>query len=173
MPRFCLLTEVRRARRLRARQQQREMLKFWEWCAVAFTQVVTVLPNNLHETDKPRISTGAYWPFLADVECGPAHARDPRVHGSAPHGDGAAHARAHTRPGHRQGCTSSTGSGAGLPRTSCGKTCWTCSGASKPISIRQRPRPRVAWEASQTPLRHGHRANGTARTRRTRTPARV
>src|SRR5205823_577955 len=46
----------------RERQHQREMLKFWEWCAVAFTQLVTVLPNDLHETDKLRISTGAYWP---------------------------------------------------------------------------------------------------------------
>jgi hypothetical protein len=44
------------------------MLKFWEWCAVAFTQVVTVLPNDLHDTDKMRIATGAYWPFLADTE---------------------------------------------------------------------------------------------------------
>jgi hypothetical protein len=52
----------------RERQHQREMLKSWEWCAVAFTQLVTGLPNDLHETDKPRISTGAYWPFLADAE---------------------------------------------------------------------------------------------------------
>ncbi len=52
----------------RERQHQREMLKFWEWCAVAFTSLVTVLPNDLHETDKLRISTGAYWPFLADVD---------------------------------------------------------------------------------------------------------
>jgi hypothetical protein len=34
----------------RERQHQREMLKFWEWCAVAFTQLVT------------------YWPFLADMD---------------------------------------------------------------------------------------------------------
>jgi len=52
----------------RERQHQREMLKFWEWCAVAFTSLVTVLPNDLHETDKLRISTGAYWPFLADTD---------------------------------------------------------------------------------------------------------
>ncbi|TMK23669.1 MAG: AhpC/TSA family protein [Actinobacteria bacterium] len=52
----------------RERQHQKEMLKFWEWCAVAFTQLVTVLPNDLHETDKLRISTGAYWPFLADTD---------------------------------------------------------------------------------------------------------
>jgi peroxiredoxin len=52
----------------RERQHQREMLKVWEWCAVAFTQLATVLPNDLHETEKLRISTGAYWPFLADED---------------------------------------------------------------------------------------------------------
>src|SRR5918911_1603425 len=52
----------------RERQHQREMVKFYEWCAVAFTQLVTILPNDLHETNKLRISTGAYWPFLADTD---------------------------------------------------------------------------------------------------------
>src|ERR687886_2167643 len=52
----------------RERQHQREMLKLWEWCAVGFTGLVTILPNDLHETEKLRISTGAYWPFLADTE---------------------------------------------------------------------------------------------------------
>ena len=52
----------------RERQHQKELLKFWEWCAVAFTQLVTVLPNDLHETEKLRISTGAYWTFLADTD---------------------------------------------------------------------------------------------------------
>jgi peroxiredoxin len=52
----------------RERQHQREMLKFYEWCAVGFTGLVTVLPNDLHETEKLRISTGAYWPFLADAD---------------------------------------------------------------------------------------------------------
>jgi peroxiredoxin len=50
----------------RERQHQREMLRFHEWAAVAFTQVVTVLPNDLHDVYKLRISTGAHWPFLAD-----------------------------------------------------------------------------------------------------------
>jgi peroxiredoxin len=50
----------------RERQHQHEMLKLYEWCAVAFTRMVTVLPNNLHDVYKLRISTGAYWPFLAD-----------------------------------------------------------------------------------------------------------
>lgn len=52
----------------RERQHQREMLKFFEWCAVGYTQLVTVLPNDLHETGKLRSSTGAYWTFLADHE---------------------------------------------------------------------------------------------------------
>jgi len=52
----------------RERQHQREMLKFYEWCAVAFTELVTVLPNDLHETNKLRISTGAHWTYLADED---------------------------------------------------------------------------------------------------------
>jgi peroxiredoxin len=50
----------------RERQHQREMLKFHEWCAVAFTELVTVLPNDLHDTNKMRIATGAYWTYLSD-----------------------------------------------------------------------------------------------------------
>lgn len=52
----------------RERQHQREMLKFYEWCSVAFTQMVTVLPNDLHDVFKLKISTGAHWTFLADNE---------------------------------------------------------------------------------------------------------
>ncbi len=52
----------------RERQHQREMVKFHEWCAVAFTQLVTVLPNNLHDVYKLRISTGAYWTYLSDAD---------------------------------------------------------------------------------------------------------
>src|SRR5437868_836530 len=52
----------------RERQHQREMLKLHEWCAVGFTSLVTVLPNDQHEANKLRISTGAYWPFLCDEE---------------------------------------------------------------------------------------------------------
>ncbi len=52
----------------RERQQQREMLKFYEWCSVGFTQLVTVLPNDLHDVFKLKISTGAHWTFLADVD---------------------------------------------------------------------------------------------------------
>jgi peroxiredoxin len=50
----------------RERQHLHEMLRFHEWCAVAFTRLVTVLPNDLHETNKMKISIGAAWPFLSD-----------------------------------------------------------------------------------------------------------
>src|SRR2546430_2653660 len=52
----------------RERQHQREMLRFYEWCSVGFTQLVTVLPNDLHDVYKLKISTGAHWTYLADVE---------------------------------------------------------------------------------------------------------
>lgn len=52
----------------RERQHQREMLRFYEWSSVAFTQVVTVVPNDLHDVYKLKISTGAHWTFLADAE---------------------------------------------------------------------------------------------------------
>jgi peroxiredoxin len=52
----------------RERQHQREMLRFHEWSSVAFTQLVTVLPNDLHDVSKLKISTGAHWTFLADSE---------------------------------------------------------------------------------------------------------
>ena len=51
----------------RERQHQRELLRFHEWSAVAFTQMVTVLPNDLHDVYKLKISTGASWTFLADA----------------------------------------------------------------------------------------------------------
>jgi peroxiredoxin len=52
----------------RERQHQREMLKLYEWCSVAFTQLVTVLPNDLHDVFKLKISTGAHWTWLADAD---------------------------------------------------------------------------------------------------------
>jgi peroxiredoxin len=52
----------------RERQHHRELLRFHEWCSVAFTQLVSILPNDLHDTDKLKLSTGARWTFLADTE---------------------------------------------------------------------------------------------------------
>ena len=43
------------------------MLKFYEWCSVAFTELVTIMPNDLHDVFKLKASTGANWTFLADT----------------------------------------------------------------------------------------------------------
>src|SRR5438093_11228203 len=52
----------------RERQHQFEMLKLQQWEPVAFTQMVTVLPNDLHDTHKMKIATGAQWTYLADTD---------------------------------------------------------------------------------------------------------
>ena len=52
----------------RERQHHRELLRFHEWCSVAFTELVSILPNELHDVYKLKISTGARWAFLADVD---------------------------------------------------------------------------------------------------------
>jgi len=75
----------------RERQHQREMLVFHQWCAVAFTQLVTILPNDLHDIYKMRISTGAHWPYLADADLEVQRAfeigeyTDPHHHATVPH----------------------------------------------------------------------------------------
>jgi hypothetical protein len=56
----------------RERQHQREMVRFHGWCSVAFTQLVTVLPNGLHDVDKLKLSTsagGGQWPRAAVICC--------------------------------------------------------------------------------------------------------
>ncbi|HUA50039.1 MAG TPA: redoxin domain-containing protein [Solirubrobacteraceae bacterium] len=50
----------------RERQHQKEMIKLHEWCAVGFTTLVTLLPNDRHETYKLKISTPAGWTYLCD-----------------------------------------------------------------------------------------------------------
>ena len=52
----------------RERQHQREMIRFHQWCAVAYTGLVTVLPNDEHDVNKLRDSTGAFWPYLCDTD---------------------------------------------------------------------------------------------------------
>jgi peroxiredoxin len=52
----------------RERQHHREFLRFHELCAVAFTELVSILPNELHDVYKLKISTGARWAFLADQD---------------------------------------------------------------------------------------------------------
>jgi peroxiredoxin len=50
----------------RERQHQKELIKLYEWCAVGFANMVTVLPNDQHETYKLKISTPAQWTYLCD-----------------------------------------------------------------------------------------------------------
>jgi peroxiredoxin len=52
----------------RERAHQREMVKFHEWCDLAFTRLVTILPNDAHDAYKLRISSGAHWPYLCDTK---------------------------------------------------------------------------------------------------------
>jgi peroxiredoxin len=52
----------------RERLHHRELLRFHELCSVAFTELVSLLPNDLHDTYKLKISTGARWTFLSDSE---------------------------------------------------------------------------------------------------------
>jgi peroxiredoxin len=50
----------------RERQHHKELLRLQEIVPVAFTQLVTILPNDLHDTNKMKIATGAWWTFLSD-----------------------------------------------------------------------------------------------------------
>jgi peroxiredoxin len=50
----------------RERQHQIEMLKVQQWAPVAFTELVTILPNDLHDLSKMKIATGAWWTYLSD-----------------------------------------------------------------------------------------------------------
>jgi peroxiredoxin len=52
----------------RERQHHRELLKFHEWCGVLESELVTILPNDLHDVLKLKMTTGAHWTFLADVD---------------------------------------------------------------------------------------------------------
>jgi peroxiredoxin len=50
----------------RERQHHRELLRFHERCSVAFTELVSILPNTGHDVLRLKISTGAHWTFLSD-----------------------------------------------------------------------------------------------------------
>jgi peroxiredoxin len=52
----------------RERQHQRELVRLHGWCAVGFTQMVTIVPNDLHDVGRLRISSGAYWTYLSDAD---------------------------------------------------------------------------------------------------------
>ena len=50
----------------RERRHHVELLRFYEWCALAFTELVSLLPNSEHDAYRIKIGTGARWTFLAD-----------------------------------------------------------------------------------------------------------
>jgi len=52
----------------RERMHHYELLRFHEWCSLAFTELVSILPNDQHDVYKLKIGTGAHWTFLADAE---------------------------------------------------------------------------------------------------------
>jgi peroxiredoxin len=52
----------------RERMFHRELLRFHEWCGVAFTDLVSILPNDAHDVYRMKISTGARWTFLSDAD---------------------------------------------------------------------------------------------------------
>jgi peroxiredoxin len=52
----------------RESQHHRELLKFHEWCGVLESELVTIVPNDLHDTLKLKMTTGAHWTFLADID---------------------------------------------------------------------------------------------------------
>jgi len=52
----------------RERQHQRELAKLYDFCPVGFTEMVSIFPNDQHDTNKMKIATGAFWTYLADEE---------------------------------------------------------------------------------------------------------
>lgn len=52
----------------RERQHHKELVKFHEWCGVLESELVTIVPNNLHDVLKLKMTTGGHWTFLADVD---------------------------------------------------------------------------------------------------------
>src|SRR3954454_4956246 len=47
---------------------QREMVKLYECCELAFTRIVTILQNEAHDAYQVRISTCVHWTYLCDSE---------------------------------------------------------------------------------------------------------
>jgi peroxiredoxin len=52
----------------RERQHMKELLHLQEWVPVAFTSLVTIMPNTQHDVFRMKAATGAWWTFLADEE---------------------------------------------------------------------------------------------------------
>jgi peroxiredoxin len=52
----------------REAQHLRSMIPFYDWCGVAYTELVTIAANDVHELHSFRIATGAHWTFLSDED---------------------------------------------------------------------------------------------------------
>jgi peroxiredoxin len=52
----------------RERMHHRELLRFYEWCSVAFTELVSILPNSQHDVFRLKAGAGAHWTFLSDED---------------------------------------------------------------------------------------------------------
>jgi peroxiredoxin len=52
----------------REAQHMRSLAPFYDWCGVAFTGMVTIAANDLHDLHSFKISTGAHWTFLSDED---------------------------------------------------------------------------------------------------------
>jgi hypothetical protein len=154
------------------------MLKMWEWCAVAFTQLVTVLPNDSHDADRLRISTGAYWPYLCDTNLEVQRALDIREYTDPHHAANVPH-------------TLVLAPGLVIDKVYVGYWFWGRPSAYqlwqdlqdlfrrvKPDFDPTTAEARAAWEAAQaastmaSPVMNGH-ANGRTRPRRSRATARA
>ena len=59
---------------------------------MAYTALVTVLPNDQHDVNKLRDSTGAFWPYLCDTDLAVQTALDIREYTDTPHGATVLHA---------------------------------------------------------------------------------
>lgn len=121
----------------RERQHQREMIRFHQWCAVGFTQLVTVLPNDLHDVGRLRISTGAYWPYLSDADLEVQRTLEIDEYTDAHQATTVPHALV-LPPG--LVVEKVLGSGAVPHPSSCGPTWPTCTGVPNPTSTPRPPR---------------------------------
>ena len=84
----------------RERQHQREMLALPRVVLGRVHQLVTMLPNDLHDVFRLKISTGAHWTYLADEDLEVQRALDIREY-TDPHHDNATrapHADPRARP---------------------------------------------------------------------------
>jgi len=69
----------------RERQHHRELLRLQEWLPVAFSGLVTIMPNTQHDVARMKEATGAYWTFLADEELEVQRAHDIREYTDVHH----------------------------------------------------------------------------------------